>query len=341
MRNLISSLGLVMFLALSNHAFGQFSSKEYLLTIGDLVTKKGIGDQTAMNPLQKLYFVHLLQPDYLWRDLTTMIRLSADTETDGTWSFVDDLSTLVGKIGWSDDVPIEGPAKKNVSEFIAAPINEPLMKEPYAYMIPVVIKETPEEVKPLEKKALVVNKNPTNTGKSREPVVTAAEPNADDESMPESLEGIISDDYIEYGSIGFYANAAVIHPSYEAEMASIAEHLRGDLTLELIIHGHCNGTTPRTIIAPGLLTHFFEIDNFHEQKTASAKELSEMRAEYARRYLISQGINEERIQIIGEGGEMMIYPSTSENARYNDRVEFEIIKPENYVDLRMDTPVVD
>ena len=45
--------------------------------------------------------------------------------------------------------------------------------------------------------------------------------------MPESLEGIISDDYIEYGSIGFYANAAVIHPSYKAEMASIAEHLRG------------------------------------------------------------------------------------------------------------------
>ena len=55
MRNLISSLGLVMFLALSNHAFGQFNSKEYLLTIGDLVTKKGLSDHTAMNPLQKLY----------------------------------------------------------------------------------------------------------------------------------------------------------------------------------------------------------------------------------------------------------------------------------------------
>lgn len=340
MRNLLSSLGLVMFLALSNHAFGQFSSKEYLLTIGDLVTKKGLGDQTAMNPLQKLYFVHLLQPDYLWRDLTTMIRLSADTETNGSWSFVDDLSTLVGKIGWSDDVSVERPVRNSVNEFIAAPVNEPLRKEPYAYMIPVVIKETPEEVKPLEKKALVVNKNSGNSVKSSEPVATAATaPNAEDELM--MLEGIISDDYIEYGSIGFYTNAAVIHPSYEAEMASIAEHLKADLTLELIIHGHCNGTTPRTIIAPGLLTHFFEIDNFHEQKTASAEELSEMRAEYARRYLISQGINEERIQIIGEGGSMMIYPPTSEHARYNDRVEFEIIKGEHFVDLRRDTPGLD
>ena len=272
-----------------------------------------------------------------------MIRLSADTETDGTWSFVDDLSTLVGKIGWSDDVSVERPVRNNVKEFIATPVNEPLRKEPYAYMIPVVIKETPEEVKPLEKKALVVNKNPGNTVKSREPVTTAAAaPTTDDESMmPESLEGIISDDYIEYGSIGFYTNAAVIHPSYEAEMASIAEHLKGDLTLGLIIHGHCNGTAPRTIVAPGLLTRFFEIDNFHEQKTASAEELSEMRAEYARRYLISQGINEERIQIIGEGGGMMIYPPTSEHARYNDRVEFEIIKGEHFVDLRSDMPDVD
>jgi outer membrane protein OmpA-like peptidoglycan-associated protein len=343
MRKLISSLGLVMFLALSNHAFGQFSSKEYLLTIGDLVTKKGFSEHNAINPLQKLYYVHLLQPDYLWRDLTTMIRLSAETGTDGTWSFVDNLNTIVKKIRWSNDDPIEEPVKKNVKEFITVPLNEASRKEPYAYMNPVVIKAATEEVKPLEKKALVVNKNPNNTSKSKEPVVTVAvEPNADGELLvPESLNGIISDDYIEYGSIGFYANAAVIHPSYEAEMASIAEHLNGDLTLELIIHGHCNGTTPRTIIAPGLLTRFFEIDNFHEQKTASAKELSEMRAEYARRYLVSQGINEERIQIIGEGGGMMIYPPASEHARYNDRVEFEIIKPANHVDLRMDTTGVD
>ena len=86
-----------------------------------------------------------------------MIRLSADTETDGTWSFVDDLSNIVEKIRWSDDDLIKGPAKEPVSEFIAAPLNEPLRKEPSAYMTPVVIKETPEEVKPLEKKALVVN----------------------------------------------------------------------------------------------------------------------------------------------------------------------------------------
>ena len=82
MRTLISSLGLVMFLALSNHAFGQFNSKEYLLTIGDLVTRKGLGELPLFNPLQKLYYVHLLQPDYLWRDLATMIRLKAATETD-------------------------------------------------------------------------------------------------------------------------------------------------------------------------------------------------------------------------------------------------------------------
>ncbi len=328
MRKLIASLGLVMFLAFSNLAFGQFNSKEYLLTIGDLVTKKGFSEHNAINPLQKLYYIHLLQPDYLWKDLATMIRLNAEIANDGTWSFVDNLSNIVEKIRWSDDEPVKTSANVHGNTFMAAPLRETFAKEPNAYMTPIVLKETAEEVKPLEKKPVLVSKNTNSPTKPANPVPVTTEPVAEEELMvPESLEGVISDDYIEYGSIGFYANAAVIHPSYKSEMASIAEHLREAPMLHVIIHGHCNGTTPRTIIAPGLLTRFFEIDNYHEQKTASAEELSEMRAEYARRYLVSQGITEERIQIVGEGGGMMIYPATSEHARYNDRVEFEIINP--------------
>jgi len=341
MRKLIASLGLVMFLAFSNLAFGQFSSKEYLLTIGDLVTKKGFSEHNAIYPLQKLYYVHLLQPDYLWKDLATMIRLNAEIANDDTWSFVDNLSNIMEKIRWSDEEPVKASANVHGNTFIAAPLRETFAKEPNAYMTPIVLKETTEEVKPLEKKPVLVSKNTNNTNKPTEPVITTGPAAENELTVPESLEGVISDDYIEYGSIGFYANAAVIHPSYKSEMLSVAEHLKGDTTLALIIHGHCNGTTPRTIIAPGLLTRFFEIDNYHEQKTASAKELSEMRAEYARRFLVSQGINEERIQIVGEGGGMMIYPTSSEHARYNDRVEFEIINPANRLESGLGAPTID
>jgi outer membrane protein OmpA-like peptidoglycan-associated protein len=339
MRSLSSSLGLVMFLALSNLTYGQFNSKEYLLSIGDLVNKKVLSEPYSINPLQKLYYVHLLPPNYLWKDLATMISLRAATENESAWSFVDDLSNIMDKIRWSDAELIKEPVNEPVREFVTVPRNESVRKEPSEYISPVVVKEPAEAVKPLEKKtAAPANKNSKNTSAT----ASVVEIEEESELLPAHLEGIISDDYIEYGSIGFYANAAVIHPSYKAEINSLASHMKDDPTLELIIHGHCNGNAPRTIITPGILTRFFEIDTFHQKQTASAKELTDLRAEYAKRYLVSQGIAQERIQTIGEGGEMMIYPPTSDHAHYNDRVEFELITPnKNPVEVGLITPGVD
>jgi len=332
MRNLLSSLGLVMFLALSNPTFGQFNSKEYLMSISDLVNKKVLSSPHTINPLQKLYFVHLLPPDYLWRDLATMVQLKDDTEYDSHWSFVDDLNTIMGKIRWSDEPTIE-PVKLPAAPLNTVVKNSPSMYLTPVYLTPVAIKEPADVSKPAEKKNSSPPVKSTPTVNNKNEVRSAEVVNRGDETVvPSELEGVISDDYIEYGSIGFYANTAVIHPSYKEEMASLAAHLKADPSLELIIHGHCNGTAPRTIITSGLLTRFFEIDTYHEQKTASAKEFTEMRAEYAKRYLVAQGIVPERIQIIGEGGEMMIYPPTSDQSRYNDRIELELTRPEADLD---------
>lgn len=327
MRSLSFSLGLVVFLALSNLTYGQFNSKEYLLSLSDLVNKKILSDPYS-NPLQKLYYVHLLPPDYLWKDLATMISLRTETEYEKPRSFVDDFNTIVEKIRWSDTEPVKASFNTPVREFTTFPLNNTLKKAPDAYMPPVAIteKEAPKESNPAEKKKTASLNKPINTTSTTNEV--SVETVMESESLvPENLDGIISDDFIEYGSIGFYSNAAVIHPSYKAEMASLAAHMKEDPTLELIIHGHCNGTSERAIIMPGILTRFFEIDMYHEQKTTSAKELSEMRAEYAKRYLVAQGVVPERIQTIGEGGEMMIYPSDSDQSRYNDRIELELIRP--------------
>jgi len=319
MKSLAFSLGLVACLALCNSAYGQFSSKEYLLTIGDLVNKKGFSDPYAISPLQSLYYVQLLQPDYLWKDLTTMIRLKTETGYEDTWLFVDYLSKgFVERISWSETEPIKEPVK----ELITAPRREPVLKGPSANMTTVVNQEYTSEVKRLEKKPLAPEIKNVNTTKS----VNLALPEKGRDGMPTDFHRIKSADYIEYSNVGFYHNAAIIHPSYQAEMASLAAHMKEDLTIELLIHGHCNGNAPRTILTAGIFTKFFEIDSDHQQKIATAKELTELRAAYAKRYLISQGIRPERIQILGEGGERMIYPQTSEHAHYNDRVELVIVK---------------
>jgi outer membrane protein OmpA-like peptidoglycan-associated protein len=76
----------------------------------------------------------------------------------------------------------------------------------------------------------------------------------------------------------------------------------------------------------GTSDKYFASDPRNEKKNATAKELTELRAEAARRYLVSQGIEVERILTKGEGGKMMIYPPTSVYANYNDRIEVEIVK---------------
>jgi len=143
---------------------------------------------------------------------------------------------------------------------------------------------------------------------------------------PSHIEHIKTGDYLEFGSVSFYPNSVVMHPSFEAEMISLADLMRGDTDYAVRIHGHCNGNGPRTVITLGTSNKFFENHIDNQIKTASAKEFTELMAASAKSYLISQGIAPERIQIKGEGGNKMIYPLTSMHAHYNDRVEVEIIK---------------
>ncbi|HOP65317.1 MAG TPA: OmpA family protein, partial [Spirochaetota bacterium] len=55
--------------------------------------------------------------------------------------------------------------------------------------------------------------------------------------------------------------------------------------------------------------------------------LSEGRAKSVQQYLIQKGIDDERLQYIGMGETVPLYPNTSdENRRRNRRVEFLLIK---------------
>lgn len=133
-------------------------------------------------------------------------------------------------------------------------------------------------------------------------------------------------DYIEFNNVSFYRNSVVMQPQFKHELDGLVDLMKEHQDYEIRIHGHCNGNEPRDIITLGTSTKYFESDPGNVRKTGSAKELTELRAEAARRYLGAQGISMERILTKGEGGKMMVYPQTSVYANYNDRIEVEIIR---------------
>lgn len=58
----------------------------------------------------------------------------------------------------------------------------------------------------------------------------------------------------------------------------------------------------------------------------SAKDLSLKRAESVRDYLISQGIEANRLSVKGEGGKIPLYAEGGTLGQYNDRVEIEFVR---------------
>jgi outer membrane protein OmpA-like peptidoglycan-associated protein len=144
--------------------------------------------------------------------------------------------------------------------------------------------------------------------------------------IPLSLERAKRGDYIEFNNVSFYRNSVVLHPQSETELQGLADLMKEHKDYKVKIHGHCNGTESRDAITLGTSTKFFESDPGNQKKRVSDKELTALRADAVKRYLVSQGVEEDRIAIKGEGGKLMIYPQNSVYANYNDRVEVEITR---------------
>lgn len=302
MRLMTISLGLVALLATCNRANGQFNTKEYLLSITKLATQNGLDIPYTISPMENFQYLSLLLTYDKLKAFAFMIRMKAEAEYNDAWHLSNSIETtaVADMLG-----PVAKPDKAPVEMFLAIPV--PFTKEPT--LDPVSESNTP----PVVAKA-----------------ATASKPGATAELIAAThLDNVVGGDHIEFGSIGFYQDAATIRASFKAEMESLASHLKKNPGYTIRIHGHCNGVDTRNVIARGTGASFFEINGNNHIKSATAKELTELRAESAKQYLITQGIAGERIQIIGEGGTRMIYPQTSIHAHYNDRIELEIIQALN------------
>lgn len=141
------------------------------------------------------------------------------------------------------------------------------------------------------------------------------------------LERAKKGDYIDFNNVRFFRNSAVLEPTSQEELDGLVDLMKENVKYKIKIHAHCNGDESRDIVTVGTSTTIFALDPAQNGKeNATAKRLTELRAEAVKSYLVGQGIEDSRLSIKGEAGKMMIYPKTSTLANYNDRIEIEILK---------------
>ncbi|MGF1637362.1 MAG: OmpA family protein [Cyclobacteriaceae bacterium] len=128
-------------------------------------------------------------------------------------------------------------------------------------------------------------------------------------------------------NVFFFNDAAVMRPESLYEMNRLLDMLNENEELVVKIHGHSNGNAAGKIIGlPKDSKDFFKLTSDNPEGIGSAKKLSEERAETIKKFLSHNGISEKRMQVKSWGGKKPVYDKRSENAKFNVRVEIEILK---------------
>ncbi|MFN7492190.1 MAG: OmpA family protein [Cyclobacteriaceae bacterium] len=159
--------------------------------------------------------------------------------------------------------------------------------------------------------------NPTETkGASEESIIEIV--------VPKAKKG----DYIDFSNVKFFKNSSILQPVSQGELDGVVDLLKENPKYKIKIHGHVNGNQDRESFTRGPNSSFFATNPSADVdlKKMSPKDLSLSRAETVRDYLVSQGIEKERISVKGEGGRIPLYPTGGTLGLLNDRIEIEFIK---------------
>jgi outer membrane protein OmpA-like peptidoglycan-associated protein len=144
--------------------------------------------------------------------------------------------------------------------------------------------------------------------------------------IPLELNRVRKGDYIEMDGVKFFNNTALLTPGSERELDELLAMMEENPDYHIRLHGHTNGNETRDIVSIGQSTNFFGPDVTNAKTHGTAKELSVLRAELVKAYLVNKGIAADRIAAKGEGGKQMIFDTAGTLAGMNDRVEVEITK---------------
>lgn len=143
--------------------------------------------------------------------------------------------------------------------------------------------------------------------------------------IPFNLERLSKGDASVMYHVSFFKDAVVMQKDSKSEMDELVNMMKLSPGIAIKVHGHCNGNNDRRIIALGSSKNYFDIQGSDERK-GSAKELSNLRAEAVRSYLVDSGIEKNRIKTYGWGGLNILVDENSTSAKLNDRIEIEILE---------------
>ncbi|HYI78825.1 MAG TPA: OmpA family protein [Chryseolinea sp.] len=127
-------------------------------------------------------------------------------------------------------------------------------------------------------------------------------------------------------NVYFFKDAAIMRPESRYEVTSLLDMLNENGKYKIRLHGHTNGNAAGKIISMSKDSKNFFSLNDTKDGFGSAKELSEERADVIRKYLISNGIEQSRIEIRAWGGKRSLHDKHSARAQENVRVEVEILE---------------
>ena len=141
-----------------------------------------------------------------------------------------------------------------------------------------------------------------------------------------SLERSRTGDYVEFNKVRFLSNSAIFTPDSKTELDAFVRLMNDNPKYKIRVHGHVNGKFNRNATIREDSEQFFGRSEGNKEVSASAKKLSDYRADLVKDYLVSQGISARRIKTKADGASTMLFPSSGPLSGFNDRVEIEITK---------------
>lgn len=143
--------------------------------------------------------------------------------------------------------------------------------------------------------------------------------------IPYQLERLEKGDVSVMYNVSFYKDAVVMLPGSKEDLDELVNMMNSNPNYKIKIHSYCNKKNSRKIITLGKDQNYFDVKGSIEQR-GTAKELTNLRGEAAKAYLMNHGISEKRIKIYGWGKAEMLVDENSRYAKLNDRLEIEILK---------------
>ncbi len=127
-------------------------------------------------------------------------------------------------------------------------------------------------------------------------------------------------------NVYFFNDAAIIRPESRYEVNALLEYLKEKPTSKIRIHGHTNGNDFGKVITLGKSKDYYSLTTENKEGKGSAVKLSEERARIMQSYLVSEGIDINRMELKAWGGKAPIYDKDHSMAHANVRVEIEILE---------------